>query len=192
MKQLTWLFLMLIIGLSSYSQENSIEKGFNVNRILDDVFQTYPNINHEDICIDSLKEFNNLFIVSLFADDAGCQFEFGYFNEEKFSNWKNISKSILDQNGFKIDSLNTILLFNNLILNQNESLLTNKDANMPDSLQFKKPNAKFHGDKIICEAWISKHSMMCSHPFSLMQSVFDIKGNLLSFKSIEYINIPCD
>lgn len=121
----------------------------------------YPDIDMNDVCIDSCYGLKNLFIVGFFAHDRGCGGARYFFKGKEISFDDKTTKEVLAHSGFKSNKFEVTEAYHKEIINHYEGMLNTEPERFTEGSEaFFAPRVYKEGNRIISTMWIQERGGM--------------------------------
>ena len=164
MKNLFLLILInsfLIFSISQCGLSNSKGDLTTPAAILNHLKKEHTDLDENDICIDEIDGFTELFIVGYFANDRGCGSPDYYFEGKEITLGKRTIQKILMNGNFEEDNLAAVEAFHMGVTNHYNYSMNTISANF-DTTQyaFSPPKTFLNKDIITSEIWIQEQGGM--------------------------------
>jgi hypothetical protein len=163
----TVLATLLFFGSCNVTLKDQGES-VTVDQLRDQLLEEHPNWDKDDICLEEIKEFNNLILVGFFAHDRGCtDFTPFYFGKEKQFN-EEFNSRLMASNGYSESPEKLIKAFHLDIINIENYAITELPIKADSSF-----SALYHDYSIVEEDDIYVSSVWLRHPSGMVnESVY--------------------
>ena len=197
MKNLFIILLMnsfLIVGCAQSkvdSQKKSKGDLTTADAILNNLKKKNKDLDEDDICIDKINGFNELFIVGYFAHDRGCGNPNYYFAGKEVTLDKKVIKEILLTANFKEDNLAAVEAYHIGVTNHYEHSLSTMPDKFDDSKHaFTEPSTTLLKGMIVSKIWIQQRSgMLPQVSFHLSTLIFELDGTLVDHQISNHFTV---
>ncbi|MCB9198519.1 MAG: hypothetical protein H6600_08670 [Flavobacteriales bacterium] len=182
--------------MKGHSEENTEIKGeFNTEAAIFKHLQTKnSDLEQNDVCIDKVDEFKDLFLIGYFAYDKGCGLDEIYFNGNEYPTDHSISKEILQTANFQSDPEKAVEKYHiNVIHHFRTVIYSNSDDFQKAGYEFSAPKTEKTSENIISTAWVIRPpGMVPETSYFLSRVIFDLEGNFISYEKISQFAIPIE
>lgn len=123
--------------------------------------EEYPELELDDVCIDSCYRLKNLYIVGFFAHDRGCGGARYFFKGKEVTFDDKTVKEVLAHNGFKSNRLEVVEAYHAEVINHYEHDLSSEPERFAEGGEtFFAPKVYKEGNRIISTMWIQERGGM--------------------------------
>ena len=141
----------------------------------------YPDIDVDDVCIDSCYGLKNLYIVGFFAHDRGCGGARYFFEGKEIKFDDKTIKEVLAHNGFKKNKFEVTEAYHKEIINHYEGMLNTEPERFTEGGEtYFVPKVYKEGNRIVSSMWIQERSgMLPEVSYHISRLIADPDGGLI-------------
>lgn len=153
--------------------------------------QEYDGLGEEDVCIEEVDSFENLFVVGFFAHDRGCSVDRMYYKGSELPGGHSQASKIMTSNNFKNDAENVVENYHMDVINTFKTIVWDINEDFESkSIAYNKPTTYKEGNKVVSEIWIQRPSgMVKERSYYLSILTFDKDGNFISLEQQQLFSV---